>query len=157
MALVPLGTNIRCLACDTPEGQALPGLFHHWQLQPASHLWVLPLVSAVDAGSLPQAVCHHALLWCHGNAWDQSPSCPACNSTPSLQAGDAGGPWSQDHTLVWLPLRRATGRSTPRIFCSSLQGCGVCFLHHLLFSVWGFSPNSKTTPEILFDILFHPG
>ena len=71
----------------------------------ATHLWILPLVSAVDAGSLPQAVCHHALLWCHGNALDQSPSSPACNSAPSLQAGVAGGPWPQDHTLVWLPLR----------------------------------------------------
>ena len=133
-ALVPLGTNIRCLACDTPEGQALPWLLHHWQLQPASCLWILPLASAVDAGSLPQAGCHHALLWCHSNTWDQSPSCPPCNSTPSLQAGDAGGLWSQDHILVWLPLRR---------------GNWAVYSSHILFEFAGMWSVFSSSPIVL--------
>lgn len=73
-------------------------------------------------------------LWCHSNAWDQSPSCPACNSTPSLQAGDAGGSWSQDHTLVWLPVRR---------------GDWVVYSSHILFEFAGMWSVFSSSPIVL--------
>lgn len=68
-----------------------------------------------------------------------------------LQAGDAGGPWSQDHTLVWLPLRTWATSGPPVLF--EFAGMQRISSSPIVLSL-GLQPDSKTTPEILFIFYF---
>ena len=156
-ALVPLGTTSGVspvtrqkdrpsLGCCITGSSSQPLAF-------GSFLWPLLWMLEVYPRQAVITLCSGAIATLGTRVPHAPPATPLLLSRLGTQV-DCGR-----RTTSWFGclLDVATGRSTPPIFCSSLQGCGVCFLHHLLFSAWGFSQNSETTPEILFDILFHPG